>query len=365
MNRAVQYQPPYRELPVEWNRARQELPAPAPSFHGLVGQSDAMRDVFRRITRMAMTDVPVLLNGESGTGKALAARALHDLSDRQHRPFVSINCSALPPDVLDQELFGTDHGGLFASAQGGSLLLDEIGDLSSVSQARLCRVLEHGEIVRAGGATTRDIDVRVFASSHRVLDRLVREGKFRDDLLYRLRIVTLTLPPLRQRAGDLPLLIEHFAREFSARHGMSLRAFDATASALLLRHDWPGNVRELRNVIESALVLADGPVITARELPPALVNRPEAALASSLLQSQTTELTFVEARERALREFDRAFLRAALERHGGNIARTARALGLHRQSLQKLLARRELRPAATDSPVTDASVTALPIRRAH
>lgn len=310
----------------------------------MVGRSDAMRVMQQRLARVAATDVAVLLTGESGTGKALAARALHTLSRREAGPYVSVNCSAMPPEVLEAELFGHVDGGRFASAHGGTLLLDEIGDLSPVAQSRLWWLLEHGEIVRPGLAPLA-VDVRVIATSHRALDHLVSEGKFRDDLLYRLRVMTVHLPPLRERAGDLTLLIDHFVRVFCERHGLPLRSFDYTATALLQRHRWPGNVRELRNVIESAVLLAEGPTMTVRELPSALSTKPDTMLVTTMVDADTTSLTFVEARERALREFDRAFLRAALERHGGNVARTARALGLHRQSLQKLLVRRELRVA--------------------
>ena len=234
------------------------------------------------------------------------------------------------------------RGGVFESANGGTVLLEEIGDLSAVSQARLLWLLEHHEIVRVGGVATA-VNVRVLATSHRVLDRLVSDGKFRDDLLYRLRVVTLHLPPLRDRAGDLSPLIEHFVHTLSAQHGLPVRGFDHLATALLQRHTWPGNVRELRNVIESALLLADGSTVTVRELPRALNTRLDPSIQTAMSIVSGADLTFVEARERALREFDRAFLRAALDRHGGNVARTARALGLHRQSLQKLLVRRELR----------------------
>jgi DNA-binding NtrC family response regulator len=362
--------------------------APTDAWHGFVGQSAEMRQLYARLTRVAATDVPVLLAGESGTGKALAARALHALSARHRQPFVTLNCSSLPPEALELELFGATRGGLLEAADGGSVFLDEIGDLSPGAQARLWRVLEDGVVTRPAGtasanarartsasSSVRRVNVRVLAASHRPLDRLVAEGRFRDDLLYRLRIVTVTMPALRTRVGDLALLIDHFAQALRARHDLAARPFDAAAQACLERHTWPGNVRELRNVIESAWLLADGPLVTVRDLPPALTQRAAADLtAADLTAADPTDahvaasamadrrrassiardeaLTFAEARERALRDFDRAFLREALERHNGNVARTARALGLHRQSLQKLIARRDVRAPHVPSSAT-------------
>jgi DNA-binding NtrC family response regulator len=202
--------------------------------------------------------------------------------------------------------------------------------------------------MRVGGTRATRVDVRVIAATNRPLDAMVADGRFREDLLYRLKVISLALPPLRDRPTDIPLLASHFLRVVSARHALPVRALSAEARALLVAYDWPGNVRELRNVIEGALVMCDGGEIDVCDLPAILTHRTLSMTRSpSLLEPLTIErvgdVPFVEARERALRDFDRAFLGAALARHGGNIARTARALGLHRQSLQKLLARRDLR----------------------
>lgn len=303
------------------------------SFHGLHAQTAVMHDVFRKLARVAATDLTLLITGECGTGKTLAANAVHKSSERRSSPFVSVRCSALVDDVAAH----------VESANGGTLFLHEVGDLSVVAQARVCALLEMLDEARADGGM-RPAAIRIVASTDRDLEQLVADGRFREDLLYRLRVASVALPTLRERAGDIAVLTSHFLTALSAHHQRSIRTLDAAAFNLLLRHDWPGNVRELRNVLESALVLADGVQITSRDLPMAITVRPNATITNSLLLAQAAELPFAEARERALRDFDRAYLGAALARFGGNVARTARALGLHRQSLQKLLVRRELRP---------------------
>jgi DNA-binding NtrC family response regulator len=373
-------------------------------FHGMYGTTPAMQAVYRMIRRAARTDVTVLVTGESGTGKELVARALHEESRRRGKPFVALNCSALPSELVESELFGhtkgaftgavKDRGGLFEAAHGGTLFLDEIGDLGPLAQAKVLRALENGEVMRVGGTRSTQVDVRVIAATHRPLEQMVADGRFREDLLYRLKVITVSLPPLRERRDDLPLLAEHFLRHFAARYGRPAQGLAPEAMAALLRHAWPGNVRELRNVIEGALVMADAAQVTVADLPATVrgalltaprspwgAREPEVGMATGIATGTAAaerqvplsgaagladgmlavlaqaEVPFVEAREQALREFDRAFLAAALERHGGNIARTARALGLHRQSLQKLLARRALRqdarPERREAPRAD------------
>lgn len=330
--------------------------SPATVFRGMYGSTAVMADVFRMIARVGRTDVTVLVTGESGTGKELVARALHEESSRRNKPFVALNCSALPSELVESELFGhtrgaftgavKDRGGLFEAANGGTLFLDEIGDLGALAQAKVLRALENGEVMRVGGTRSTRVDVRVIAATNRPLDAMVLDGRFREDLLYRLKVISLALPPLRDRKPDITLLADHFLEVFADRHRLTPRQLTSAAREILLAYDWPGNVRELRNVIEGALVMCDGAEIDLCDLPAALTrgsNGTAAPLMTPALVEQTAALPFVEARERALREFDRAFLGAALTRNGGNIARTARALGLHRQSLQKLLARRDLR----------------------
>jgi len=327
-------------------RLREELSA---RVGPLLGTSVAMREVFRLIRRAAPTDATVLITGESGTGKELAARAIHQESRRRAAPFVALNCSALPGELIESELFGhlrgsftgadRDRQGLFEAAHGGTLFLDEVGDLASAAQAKLLRALEERAIMPVGATAARPVDVRLLAATHRPLEAMAREGSFRDDLLYRLSVVTIELPPLRERREDIAVLAAHFAAELATRHARPPRPLSDAARAALVAYDWPGNARELRNALERAVVLAEGDEIDVRDLPAAIGRcrtplRPaEAALA---------EMAFADARSRALDAFDRAFLLAALERHGGNVSATARTLGLHRQSLQKLLKKLDL-----------------------
>jgi len=303
-----------------------------------------MRAIYEIIDRAGPTDAVVLITGESGTGKELVARAIHEASRRRDGRFVALNCGALPPELVESELFGhargaftgadRDREGLFETASGGTLFLDEIGDLALPAQAKLLRALEDRAVRRLGENRTRPVDVRLIAATNRPLERMVQDGTFREDLLYRLRVIQIDIPPLRERREDIVPLAIHFIHELAARHGRKVEDLAPDARRALLAYDWPGNVRELRNAIERAVVLADGPALTAADLPASVTGadaplRPaEAALAG---------LTYREALARARRDFDRAFLSAALERHGGNITRAAEELGLHRQSLQKLL----------------------------
>ena len=328
-------------LRAENRRLREELLG---EFRGLIGGSPAMREVYRLIRRAGPADVNVLVAGESGTGKELVARALHAESRRAAGPMISLNCSALPAELVESELFGHQKGaftgadrdreGLFEAAHGGTLFLDEIGDLAVPAQAKLLRALEERQITRLGSTRSIAVDVRVVAATHQPLERLAAEGRFRQDLLYRLQVVTLTLPPLRDRREDIIPIAIHFIAEFAARHGRAVTGLQDGARRALLAHPWPGNVRELRNVVERAVVLSEGDTLGAADLPPELVG----SLAPLLpAEAALAELPYAEARERALLAFDRAFLGAMLERHAGNVSATARALGLHRQSLQKRL----------------------------
>jgi two-component system, NtrC family, response regulator HydG len=333
-------------LRVENARLREEL---AGDYRGLIGASTAMVEVHRLLRRVGPTDVTVMIAGESGTGKELAARALHAESRRAKRPFVALNCSALPSELVERELFGNvrgaftgadrDREGLFEAADGGTLFLDEIGDLALPAQGKLLRAIEEGEVTRVGATRPTSVDVRLVAATHRPLQEMVAAGDFRADLLYRLHVVSIELPPLRERREDVPVLAAHFIAHFAERHGKRMRGMSEGARRALLAHDWPGNVRELRNALERAVVLSENEEISEADLPAQVVGsgahlRPsEAALA---------DLPFVEARNRAVEGFERAFLAAALERHGGNVSRTARALGVHRQSLQKMLRRHGL-----------------------
>jgi DNA-binding NtrC family response regulator len=324
----------------ENQRLRAEL---AGSLHGMIGDSPALREVLRVVRRAGPTDATVLVTGESGTGKEVVARALHAESRRRAGPFIAINCSALPGELIEAELFGhlkgaftgadRDREGLFEAAHGGTLFLDEVGDLASPAQAKLLRVLEERQVTRLGGSRSIPVDVRVLAATNRPLERMCVEGSFREDLLYRLRVIGLHIPPLRERREDIPAIAVHFLADFAARHGRPTRALSEAARRVLLAHDWPGNVRELRNAVERAVVLAEGETIEPADLPPGLDTRGPLRPVDAALAG----LPWAEARARALDAWERDFLAAALERHGGNISRTAQSLGIHRQSLQKRL----------------------------
>ncbi|HEU4558427.1 MAG TPA: sigma-54 dependent transcriptional regulator [Longimicrobium sp.] len=327
-------------LRAENARLREEL---AGEFRGLIGDSPAIREVVKVVRRAGPTDATVLITGESGTGKEVVARALHAESRRRTRPFVALNCSALPGDLVESELFGhvrgaftgadRDREGMFEAADGGTLFLDEVGDLAGPAQAKLLRALEERQVTRLGSNKPISVDVRVVAATHRPLDRMSADGGFRDDLLYRLRVISLHLPPLRERREDVPPIALHFLTGMAARHGRPVRGLGESARRALLAYDWPGNVRELRNAIERAVVLAEGETIEASDLPPQLL-----ASAAPLrpVDAALADLPFAEARERAVDAWESAYLQAALERHG-TVSAAARALGLHRQSLQKKL----------------------------
>jgi DNA-binding NtrC family response regulator len=304
--------------------------------HGLgamIGASTAMRSVFETIHKVAGTDLTVLVHGESGTGKELVAQALHEGSSRRTRPFVAVNCAAMSRDLVESELFGHEKGaftgagarraGRFESADGGTLLLDEVGDMPRETQAKVLRVLQERSFERVGGTTTLKVDVRVVAATHRDLEAEVRTGAFREDLYYRLRVVEVTLPPLRDRPEDIPALVARFLLQVAERLGRPKASISAPALAALATHRWPGNVRELRNVVERAAVLASGTAIDTADL----------ALDAGKATAQA--VTFAEAKRRVIEDFERSYLRAALGRHGGNVSRTAEAIGMVRQSLQQ------------------------------
>ena len=325
-------------------RLRSEL---AGGLGELIGSTPAMIELFRIVKRVAPTDATVLITGESGTGKELLARAIHSESKRSNAPFIAVNCSALPGELIESELFGhvkgaftgadRDREGLFEAAHGGTLFLDEIGDLAAAAQAKLLRALEARVITAVGSTRETPIDVRIIAATHRDLEAMARSAGFREDLLYRLKVVAIGLPPLRDRREDIPAIAISLIASLAQRHGRPAPSLSEPVRRALIAYDWPGNVRELRNALERAVVLAESAELELTDLPPQLADTRPLSAAESVL----AELPFTEARTRALDAFDRAFLAAALERHGGNVSATARALGLHRQSLQKLLRRIE------------------------
>ncbi|HXH05609.1 MAG TPA: sigma-54 dependent transcriptional regulator [Vicinamibacterales bacterium] len=312
-------------------------------FHGMIGRSPAMQDVFDLVRRLAPHARIALVTGETGTGKELVARALHRLGPRRDRRFVTVNCSAVVETLFESELFGHVRGaftgavdakaGLFEAADGGTLFLDEVGELPLAVQAKLLRVLETGEVLRVGSLEPRRVDVRVVAATNRDLDREVAAGRFRSDLLYRLNVAEIRLPPLRERRGDIPYLTAAFLREFAERFRKPLAGLTPEAERLLQAHEWPGNVRELRNVLERAAMLARGPIITDRELAGPLRGQPPAAGPEPAPAGRRTDV---------LSHVEREHLLRALEQAGGNKASAARQLGLSRRALYRRLARHGL-----------------------
>jgi two-component system, NtrC family, nitrogen regulation response regulator NtrX len=315
----------------------------------MVGRSAAMEALFAQIAKVAPTRTRVLVTGESGTGKELIARAIHRESQLRDRPFVKVNCAAIPPELIESELFGHERGaftgatgrkkGLFELADGGTIFLDEIGDMTLSAQAKVLRVLQSGEFNRVGAETTLKADVRVVAATNRDLLAAVASGQFREDLYFRLNVVPLRAPALRERAEDIPLLCESFVVQISRENGMKEKKISAEAVALLQAYPWPGNVRELRNVIERLVILSDE-AIGVGDLPEEIIeeaNR-QSQKAPPSLSMATVELP-AEARALPLREFrdlmERQYIRAKLDENSWNISRTSVVLGIERTNLHK------------------------------
>jgi transcriptional regulator with PAS, ATPase and Fis domain len=300
----------------------------------LVGTSAALRRVIQLIEKVAPTDATVLVRGESGTGKELVARAVHGNSPRRERPLVTVNCATLSEHLLESELFGHEKGaftgadrakpGLFEVAEGGTLFIDEVAEMSPALQAKLLRVLEGGHYRRVGDTRERRADVRIVAATNKPLEEAQKAGRFREDLYYRLNVVAVTLPPLRERRDDIPLLVEHFLTTRPVGRTSMMRV-DPAALEVLVRYGWPGNVRELANVIERAQILAEGDTITVDDLPDNLVGATRAAAAPADPDS--------------LEGVERRHVEEVLRRAGGNKVRAAKALGVSRRTLYRLIDR--------------------------
>ncbi len=309
--------------------------------HTLVFFGETMSRVMAQIERVAASESRVCIYGETGTGKELVARTLHEKSNRASGPFVTVNCAAVPAELIESELFGHEKGsftgaaqryiGKFEQAHRGTLFLDEIGDMPTAMQAKLLRVLEEGEVERVGSAKPTAVDVRVVVATHRNLEELVESGGFRRDLYHRVVVFPVQLPPLRQRREDLPALVEHFVRQVSVQNGWKLTTFTAAAIESLQEYAWPGNIRELRNVVERLLLLA-GTEVGAEDVRLTLPASYSAATSSSIPGSHDTATGPLAERVQA---FERATVLAELERHGRQITQTARALGLERSHLYK------------------------------
>jgi two-component system nitrogen regulation response regulator GlnG len=324
-------------------------------FGALVGKSPRMQEVYKGIGRIAGRDVTVLLRGESGTGKEVVARAIHHYSRRAGKPFVPVSCAAIPAPLLESELFGHERGaftdahqrrvGRFELAHGGTIYLDEVGDLGLELQPKLLRVLQERQVERVGGAEAIAVDVRVVAATNRDLEALIREGRFREDLYYRLNVVTVTLPPLRERSEDVPFLVDHFLAKYGRELGE--RAVSAEALALLVGYAWPGNVRELENVVQHAMVMAGAGVILPEHLPIRATAAPVPAAGGTLeqlVEQKLAECVRGLGRRESANLYDlmiglveRPLLQAVLRETGGNQLRAAALLGINRNTLRKKL----------------------------
>lgn len=320
---------------------------------GLIGQSEPMNTLYSLIEKVAPTDSTVLILGESGTGKELVARALHQYSTRADKKFLAVNCGALPRELIESELFGHEKGafsgahqtkvGLFEAADGGTLFLDEIGDLPMDLQVKILRVLEQKEIRSIGSVKARAIDVRVLAATNRDLRDDIRQGKFREDLYYRLSIFDIHLPPLRDRDGDIPLLIDHFIERFNQKMNRSVDGITPDALKLMIQHSWPGNVRELENVIQRSMILRESGTIEPGDLPQQQETSTEAPAAPSNSPLNDildpNQITFTKARE----AFERMYLERLLKANEDNVTRSALMGGISRRHMQDLIKKHGLR----------------------
>jgi nitrogen regulation protein NR(I) len=328
----------------------------------LVGDSAAMRTIYEMVARVADSPSTVLITGESGTGKELIAKALHRGSSRRDKPLIKVNCAAIPKDLVESELFGYERGaftgavgskpGRFELADGGTLFLDEIGEVPVEMQVKLLRALQESEFERVGGIKTLRVDVRLIAATNRDLKALIAEGKFREDLYYRLAVVPIVLPPLRDRREDIPLLVRHFVEKYDQRLGKKVAGIEDEALQLLLGYSWPGNIRELENLMERSVLFADGPLIQASALPDSLRERgPQAAVPIAAVGplgaiAAPSGASMKEIVRQAQAELEKELITRALEETGGNVTRAAKRLQISRKSLQVKMKELGLRVAA-------------------
>ena len=321
-----------RNVEVENEKLKRRLGERA-GFENIIGESLAMKQVFETMEQVAPTRATVLIEGESGTGKELVAQAIHSLSPRKNGPFIAVHCAALAPSLLESELFGHEKGaftgaaerrmGRFEAADGGTILLDEIGEIDASVQVKILRVLGERSFERVGGSKTIQVDVRVIAATNKNLGQMVEQQKFREDLYYRLKVVEIRIPPLRERREDIPLMVREFLREFSLENQKQVEDIAGDAQAVLMAYDWPGNVRELRSAIEHAVIWAKDERVTLRNLPPALresAGRPGILALPTGMNLEQTEKTM---------------MIRALETCGGNVSRAAAHLGISRRTLHR------------------------------
>ncbi len=327
-----------QRLMAENKRLKQEKESPV-FYEKIIGKSNKMQQIYRLINKGSGNDATVLIRGESGTGKELVAQAIHESSQRAKAPFVTVNCAALPENLLESELFGYEKGaftgatqrriGKFEQAIGGSIFLDEIGDISLAIQAKLLRVLQSKEIYRLGSNQKIDVDVRIIAATHQNLEKMVEDGTFRQDLYYRLNVFPITLPPLRERKEDIPDLVYHFVDKSSATH------IDRRALAELMGYDWPGNVRELQNVIERAAIICDG-----------IIMKNDLTIGTTVSVAENSGKFVIPDEGINLDEFEKELIRQALKKAEGNRTRAAELLGITRRRLYSMMERFGIDPNA-------------------
>lgn len=341
----------YKALADENRRLKEQLRIS--SDLEIIGKSEAMREVIEIINRVSMTDANVLLTGESGTGKEMVARIIHSRSKRNTKPFIPVDCAALPENLLESELFGYEKGaftgattsrlGLLETAHGGTIFLDEIGEMSLSLQAKLLRTLQERVVRRLGSNKFIPIDIRIISATNRNLKRAVQDGSFRNDLYYRLNVININMPPLRERKEDIPLLALHFLRMFSSIYKKEVNSISSEAMSILEDYSWPGNVRELQNVIERAIIMSDGERIELKDLPESLRTR---GLETPGLQGDLThiihDIPYKEAKEAWLAAFEKNYLQALLDRNSINISRAAEKAGINRKTIHRLIKRYNL-----------------------
>jgi len=322
-------------------------------FHNIVGKSKKMQEIYRVIAKVATTDSTVLIYGQSGTGKELIARAIHFNSPRREKQFVPVDCAVLSENLLESELFGHVRGsftgavttkpGLFEVADGGTVFLDEVGNISLSIQAKLLRVLQEREFTPVGGTKAKKVDIRLIAATNKDLEKMIKEETFREDLYYRLNIVPIYLPALRERPEDIPLLAVHFLKKYAEEMGKAIKGFTPEAMEKLMRYPWPGNVRELENVIERTVVMIDDEMVRVEHL--ILPGQQEKEILENQIPMTSEELKEVkkQVREKAVEEIERAFVLNALERHQWNVTRAAEEVGMLRPNFQAMMRKYNLR----------------------
>lgn len=344
----------HKKLVDRTRRLEQRLEAQE-RFGELIGTSAKMSAVYRLIEGVATATSTVLILGESGTGKELVARAIHQRSARASKPFVAVNCAAIPKDLVESELFGHVRGaftgaqnaraGLFETAHGGTIFLDEVGDLPLVAQVKLLRTLQEGEVKRVGSDETKIVDVRVLAATNVDLKSLIDAGAFRTDLFYRLNVIGIALPPLRERKDDILLLAYHFIDKYARRMGRDPKRLGPDAARALTEYPWPGNVRELEHAMERAVVLAQGVAISARDLPAetqgegmtSSAPRPQSTPGPPAISALLADLPFAEAKRAAMTQFEEAYVTEVMRRSDGNLSEAARQAGVDRSNFKRIL----------------------------